>query len=169
MTARSIIRVSILAGAIAAASALVSAWALASPASDPIGRALGWLGQGSDHVAAWYASDPVADMPDWRAMRLDVAGGDAARGRDLMRDHGCGACHRIPGVPGAHGTVGPSLAGLAERAYIAGILTNAPGELTRWLIDPPYFSQDTAMPDLGVTEAEAMDMTAYLYTLGGDE
>jgi cytochrome c2 len=71
-------------------------------------------------------------------------------------------------VSGAQGTVGPSLNSLADRAYIAGILTNSPGELTRWLINPPLFAPETAMPDLGVTQAHALDMTAYLMTLGND-
>ena len=34
-------------------------------------------------------------------------------GAMLIQQKGCGACHTIPGVPGANGTVGPNLAGVA--------------------------------------------------------
>ena len=68
----------------------------------------------------------------------------------------------------ARGTVGPSLSSLVDRAYIAGVLTNAPGDLTRWLVNPPLYAPDTAMPDLGVTEQDAADMAAYLYAQGAN-
>jgi len=149
-----------------ALTAGVALWSLADPLADPVG---GWLGAVADRwagVAAWYGAGPVDAKPDWQAMRLQVMNGDAARGRATFVEYGCGACHVIPGVSGAIGTVGPSLAGFADRAYIAGVLTNAPGDLTRWLINPPLFAPDTAMPDLGVTDGAAADMAAYLYTLG---
>jgi cytochrome c2 len=151
-----------------AAVAGVTVWSLASPAADPVGDAVAWAASQQDKAAAWYAHGPLDAQPDWRAMQMQVPGGDAARGRILIKEYGCGACHTIPGVAGAQGTVGPSLTSLADRAYIAGILTNSPGELTRWLMNPPLFAQDTAMPDLGVTQAHALDMTAYLMTLGND-
>ncbi len=147
---------------------LVSVWSLAHPQRDPVGNALAAMGARLDGVRSWYAQGPVEASPDWQAMRLNVPGGDAARGRLAMVEYGCGACHVIPGVASARGTVGPSLDGLARRAYIAGVLTNAPGDLTRWLMNPPLFSPETAMPNLGVTEADAADMAAYLYTLGPD-
>ena len=37
--------------------------------------------------------------------------------------------------------------------------------LTAWLRDPPAIDPSTAMPDLGLSEAEALHMAAYLYTL----
>lgn len=153
---------------IAAAIVIVTVWSLAAPTSDPVGDAISWLARQQDDLSQWYRHGPVDAKPDWQAMQLRVPDGDAESGRNLMTEYGCGACHVIPGVAGARGTVGPSLEGLADRAYVAGVLTNAPGDLTRWLMNPPYFSPDTAMPDLGVTDAHATDMAAYLYTLGGD-
>lgn len=169
MSPARIIRIAVTTVLTAAAIGVVTLWALAAPAFDPVGATLAWSKQRGEALAGWYASDPVAATPRWQSMQMRVAGGDAVRGRELITEYGCGACHIVPGVPGARGTVGPSLRSLADRAYIAGELTNAPGDLTRWLINPPYFSQDTAMPDLGVTEADARDMVAYLYTLGGRE
>ena len=40
------------------------------------------------------------------------------------------------------------------------------GLLVAWLRDPPAISPGTAMPNLDLTEAQARDMAAYLYTLG---
>lgn len=92
--------------------------------------------------------------------------GDAERGADLIADYGCGSCHVIPGIPQAEGRVGPSLQSWAERAMIAGQLRNRPAVLVRWLQDPTELIPRTGMPDQGVTREEAVDMAAYLYTLG---
>jgi hypothetical protein len=37
--------------------------------------------------------------------------------------------------------------------------------MVRWIRAPQEVTPLTAMPDLGVTERDAIDMTAYLYTL----
>jgi cytochrome c len=92
-------------------------------------------------------------------------GGDADRGELAILDHGCGACHVIPGVRAARGDVGPPLAGFGRRSLIAGVVPNDPAHLVHWLRDPRAFEPHTAMPDLGLTEREARDVAAYLYTL----
>lgn len=89
-------------------------------------------------------------------------GGDPARGHAAI---GCYGCHAIPGIEGTHGLVGPPLAGIANRVYIAGILTNTPENLVRWILNPPAVDSLTAMPYLGVSEADAQDIAGYLYTL----
>jgi putative membrane protein len=94
-----------------------------------------------------------------------LAGGDAARGRVALREYGCGACHTVPGVVGAHGLVGPPLAGVGGRAYIAGVLTNTPEHLVRWIVNPRGVDPLTAMPITGVSEREARDIATYLYTV----
>jgi cytochrome c2 len=95
----------------------------------------------------------------------DVPGGDPYRGRAAIAKYGCGACHIIPGVAGAQGKVGPPLTGIAGRAVIAGRLPNTPESLIRWIRNPQAIEPGNVMPDLGVTEADARDIAAYLYTL----
>ena len=98
--------------------------------------------------------------------RSDAAiavGGDADRGERIIRAAGCGACHTIDGVRGATGLVGPSLSNLADRAYIAGVLTNTPENAVRWIMDPQAIQPRTAMPDLGLSDAQARDVVTYLY------
>lgn len=90
---------------------------------------------------------------------------DAVRGRELIAERGCGACHVIPGVRRARGRVGPKLDDYASQMYIAGVLANTPENLALWLRDPAGVNPRTVMPDLGLSEAEARDMVAYLYSL----
>jgi cytochrome c2 len=94
-----------------------------------------------------------------------TGGGDARRGALLIRHYGCNACHTIPGIAGADGKVGPPLAGVADRMFIGGVLTNTPSNLMRWIENPQAVDPRTAMPNLGVPAAEARDIAAYLYTL----
>ncbi|MCW5622500.1 MAG: c-type cytochrome [Burkholderiales bacterium] len=91
--------------------------------------------------------------------------GDARAGRRAIAQIECGVCHVIPGVPGARGQVGPTLAGFARRAYIAGSVPNEPQHLLQWILDPPSISPSTAMPRMPITPEQAHDMVAYLYTL----
>ena len=100
---------------------------------------------------------------------LRVAGGDPERGAAAIAAYGCGGCHTIPGIRGADGTVGPPLTDYAMRGYVAGVQPNWPRHLVRWIVNPPAISPQTAMPALGVTEQEARDVAAYLYTLGADK
>src|SRR5690242_2289311 len=92
-------------------------------------------------------------------------GGEASRGKQLIRAYGCGACHTVPGVPGAVGTVGPNLVGISARAYIAGVVPNQPENMMQWIMNPPAIDSKTAMPNLHVTARDARDIAAYLYTL----
>ena len=94
-----------------------------------------------------------------------VSGGNARNGEHLIFTYGCGTCHVIPGINGAIGTAGPPLRGFASRLYIAGVLENRPDNLVRWIISPQEVTPGTAMPDLGITKAQARDMAAYIYTL----
>ncbi|GJG89632.1 hypothetical protein tb265_48130 [Gemmatimonadetes bacterium T265] len=94
-----------------------------------------------------------------------VAGGRVDRGRAAVGKYGCGACHMIPGIRAAVGTVGPPLTAFGRRANIGGEAPNEPDMLVQWLRNPQSIEPGTAMPNLGVTERDARDMAAYLYTL----
>lgn len=94
-----------------------------------------------------------------------MTGGDPERGKAALRRYGCSSCHTIPGVRGSDGRVGPPLDGVASRVYIGGVLQNTPDNMVAWLRDPRHFAERTAMPNEGLSESEARDMAAYLYTL----
>ena len=91
--------------------------------------------------------------------------GNPVVGKALMQSYGCGSCHVIPGIRTAHGMVGPPLLYYSRRTIIAGELPNTPANLMAWIKNPVAIEPGTAMPDLGVTDSQARDMAAYLYTL----
>ena len=90
------------------------------------------------------------------------AGADAARGQRLLAQYQCGSCHAIPGVAAARGMQGPSLEAFGKRSYIAGRIPNRADALARWISAPQSLVPDTAMPNMGVSNADARDMAAYL-------
>jgi cytochrome c1 len=94
-----------------------------------------------------------------------MTGGNPHTGQVLARGKGCGGCHEIPGVKGAHGNVGPPLTKFASRMYVGGVLLNTPEHLHQWLLDPPSIDPKSAMPNVGLKDQEARDLAAYLYTL----
>ena len=91
--------------------------------------------------------------------------GRAERGRAALTQYACHACHMIPGVTGSRVYVGPPLAGIADRALIAGKLANSSANMALWVRDPRHVEPATAMPALGVSEQDALDIAAYLHTL----
>jgi len=108
---------------------------------------------------------PVAAACDRSSHNLSqLAGGDPYRGAVAIRTYGCGSCHTIPGIRGANALVGPPLTGIAERSYIGGVVTNTPENLVRWIMDPPKIDPMTAMPNVGVTYQDAVDIAGYLYS-----
>ncbi|HEX6534612.1 MAG TPA: cytochrome c [Gemmatimonadaceae bacterium] len=94
-----------------------------------------------------------------------IAGANPERGKQLLQTYGCSSCHMIPGVQGADATVGPPLIDWSRRTYIAGEVPNTPDFLIRWIEMPQAIEPGTAMPNLGVTEGNAKDIAAYLYSI----
>ncbi|MDB6044454.1 MAG: cytochrome c class [Gammaproteobacteria bacterium] len=77
----------------------------------------------------------------------------------------CAACHQVPGVSGAKGRVGPSLAGIAKQQIIAGHFANTPETLVSWIEHPQHMLPGNAMPEMGLSHEQARTIAAYLYTL----
>ena len=94
-----------------------------------------------------------------------ATGGYVRRGRQVVIRYRCGSCHTIPGVPDAAGVFGPPLTSIARRSYIGGDFPNAPSTLAQWIMSPQSMKPKTAMPNLGLTQQQARDVTAFLETL----
>lgn len=90
---------------------------------------------------------------------------DAGRGEKAIGQYACVTCHAIPGIVGANAPVGPPLAGIGTRGFIAGVLPNTPENMVRWIRHPQAVNPRSAMPDLGVTEQDARDIAVYLSAL----
>jgi cytochrome c2 len=106
----------------------------------------------------------LAGCDDHPANRPGVSG-DIRHGMQLIRQNGCGACHQIPGIDDANGFVGPPLNAIGRRIYIAGVQRNTPQAMIAWLQNPQAIVPGNAMPNMGLSEPDARDITAYLYTL----
>jgi len=131
----------------------------------------GWLRRGARRASPLRLGAIVATLLPLTALvacnaasQNAMTGGEASRGPDAIRRYGCATCHTIPGVPGAIGSIGPPLEQLARRSYIAGS-PNAPEHLVAWLQHPRRVRPGTPMPEMGVTERDARDIAAYLYTM----
>jgi cytochrome c len=90
---------------------------------------------------------------------------DPARAELAVQRYGCGSCHAIPGIREATGRVGPELDRIADQTFIAGRMPNTPANLILWIRYPQHVDPETAMPTLGVSEQDARDIAAYLYSL----
>ena len=97
-----------------------------------------------------------------RASTSTRALGDPARGRIALTQYACNACHIIPGVTGSRVYVGRPLTKLAGQKYVAGVLPTSQANLVRWIRDPQSVDPQAAMPNLGVSDADALDISAYL-------
>jgi cytochrome c len=95
---------------------------------------------------------------------MSFANGDPDRGKTALTSYGCVACHTIPGVRGSNSLMAPPLIGISQRSYLAGMLENTPDNLRSWIQHPRKVNPHTAMPEQGVTDQDASDMAAYLYT-----
>lgn len=97
---------------------------------------------------------------------LPARAGDAARGRELVESVGCKACHLVgteekPAADTIRQQFGPNLMGLAAKTTSQWVYN--------WIRDPKSINPDTRMPRLRLTDAEALDITAYLMTLPAAE
>jgi cytochrome c2 len=108
--------------------------------------------------------EDIHQRTELRLQAAAITHGDPWRGEAMFIQYGCGSCHALKDVRGAVGSVGPPLDGIALRVIIGGHLANTPTNMETWIRHPQQVSPGTAMPDLGVGDQDARDMTAFLYT-----
>ena len=109
---------------------------------------------------------PTAGAPTVRLTPVPGLPGDPEAGRRAFLATGCGGCHTVTGSEGASGLAGPILTNVVLRPTLAGeSIPMSPETMTRWLLDPAAVKPGTAMPNVGLEEQEARDLTAYLYSL----
>ena len=114
-------------------------------------------------------AQPAAEYRAWVAAQAlpapAPAGGDAARGKQLIEERTCINCHAIAGT-NAMARVGPDLSHVASRETLgAGIVRNTPDNLAHWIRDPNSIKPGLLMPNLNLSDDEVQAVTAYLETL----
>jgi cytochrome c oxidase subunit 2 len=86
-----------------------------------------------------------------------------ADGEKLFMMKGCVGCHSLQAVNAPKGMVGPNLANVGARSYIAaGTLKNTDENLALWIRNPQGIKKGVLMPNLGVSEPESRALAAYL-------
>ncbi|BBK35955.1 cytochrome c oxidase subunit II [Allostella sp. ATCC 35155] len=95
------------------------------------------------HVAAL----DEGDFARWLAAERRPARAGDAGGAVLFRQFGCGACHRVRGMPGAAGRIGPDLTHVGSRRAIgAATLPNGAEAIARWIAENQHIKPDNRMP-----------------------
>lgn len=94
-----------------------------------------------------------------------ATGGNPTTGQATVQRLGCGACHQMGAVAGTNGQVGPALDDLSSRAEFAGKVAGEPKPLIAWIQHPQSISPGVGMPDIPMSDQDARDIAAYLYTL----
>jgi cytochrome c oxidase subunit 2 len=98
-----------------------------------------------------------------RAPALEPTG-LAAEGKRLYAASACVGCHTIRGV--SAGQLGPDLTHFGSRRTVAaGLLPSTPDNVAAWIANPAALKPGAKMPALGLTEAQARAVAAYLLSL----
>jgi len=89
---------------------------------------------------------------------------DAGRGEKLFQDKGCIACHQLNQKGG---DVGPNLTTQVPEFPVGTWVGDKlrPEWIYQWLKDPQALLPDTIEPNLGLSDQEQLDLTAYLSSL----
>jgi mono/diheme cytochrome c family protein len=91
------------------------------------------------------------------------AGGNAAKGKELVESVGCLACHSIGEQTKVRDLRGSSYDMAPELTRVGSKVT--PDWMFEWVRNPRHYNPTTKMPNLRLTEGEARDVTAYLSTM----
>jgi len=122
---------------------------------------------------AWMLIRAIAQTPAqfaaWEKQQAQKAaspsGALAIQGNTLFGSLSCASCHAIDGTQ-YQADIGPNLTHVASRQTLAaGLLTNTPANLRRWLKEPQELKPDSHMPDLHLSPSQLAALTAYLEEL----
>jgi mono/diheme cytochrome c family protein len=107
----------------------------------------------ADAVESFYVDPAIPGDPFAGHPAADATAPNIAEGERLYTTLGCRGCH-IRGESG--GYYGPPLTGAAARLK--------PGWIFTWLKGPQRWRADVRCPDYGLTDTDALRLTAYLET-----
>ncbi|MGE0717896.1 MAG: c-type cytochrome [Alphaproteobacteria bacterium] len=110
---------------------------------------------------AWMAFHVVALDADAFARWLEDERGPApaagATGHETFVRIGCGACHRVRGLPGADGRIGPDLTHVAGRLSIgAGRLGSDAAAIASWITGNQHLKPANRMPAYRILETDEL-------------
>jgi len=92
---------------------------------------------------------------------LRYRGGNAEKGKELISEIGCMACHGVEGLEEKSEQIGA-----VRGPYLKGTGSKVSGDwLVSWLVKPSHYQEDTIMPSFRLSKKEANDIAAYLLSL----
>ncbi|GLQ55346.1 cytochrome c oxidase subunit II [Devosia nitrariae] len=134
------------------------------------GQCAEYCGGAHAFMSFQVVAQPPEDFADWMANEAADApapqGESEARGAELFRQAGCGACHTVRGA-GANGRIGPDLTHVgSRRSLAAATLPNDAEAFARWITDNQHIKPENQMPPYTIfDEAELEDLSNYLESL----
>ena len=112
-----------------------------------------------DQFAAWERSEQAVPGAANENPSLAVAAG-----AKIFANSPCTTCHRIDGV--SKGYIGPDLSHFGTRTTLAaGVLSNTPANVAKWIRNPAAIKPGAQMPRLGLAGEQLKDLVAYLESL----
>jgi len=119
-------------------------------------------------LMADYISNVFVDGAMGLYWKLNHKKADAKRGKNLFDVKGCIACHQLHGTGG---DVGPSLTTqVPEFPQGTWVGDKLKGEwVYTWLKNPQAILPETIEPNLGLSDQEALDLTAFILSLKNPE
>jgi cytochrome c oxidase subunit 2 len=113
--------------------------------------------QPTDEYNAWLSGQSKAQTVP--------TSGPQAQGWQTFQQKTCISCHAINGTP-AQAVAGPNLTHFGSRQTLgAGVLTNTPENLTKWLQDPQKVKPGIYMPNVQLNQQELTSLVNYLESL----
>jgi cytochrome c oxidase subunit 2 len=132
------------------------------------GQCTQFCGAGHAHMSLEVVAESANDFEKWQnaqrqpATRAFLADDDS--GYKLFMDH-CAGCHTVRGTD-AKGEHGPDLTHLnSRRRLAAGVLTNTPDHLMKWIVNAQQLKPGSRMPGFKLSEKEASALALFLSTL----
>ncbi|CAN5647453.1 cytochrome c oxidase subunit II [soil metagenome] len=140
-------------------------WLEASETGTYLGQCAEFCGTAHADMRFVVIADTQEDFDDWVTTSQSTPSDPVEAGLQIMETV-CASCHLVEGTS-AQGLVGPELTNFANNDQIADVVDNNEENLRAWLANPQEVKPGTAMPNLGLTEAQIDALVAYLNTLDG--
>ena len=112
-------------------------------------------------IATYLTQDVPSGLP---AVVVTSEPAQVAHGKELLNERGCLSCHQLSGAGSSLTSktdVAPRTRALAPDLRYAR-QRSEPAAIARWLLDPARVKRDAAMPNLGLSLADARDLAAFL-------
>ena len=143
-------------------------WIQADEPGIYLGQCTQFCGVGHAHMGLEIIAESAQDFEKWRkaqrrtAPLVPMASEDP--GQKLFMDR-CAGCHTIRGTD-ATGEHAPDLTHLnSRRRLAAGLLTNTPDHLMKWVVNAQQLKPGSRMPSIALSESETSALALFLSTL----